>query len=139
MNFNFEKLKPTSWAMILLSLSATLLPGCLFVFLFNPILFTELETVKVILLGLGLTLPLFLINSVIYVMWEGGLGESTDSNGFQTGVLAGSIFTLPVVYVPLLWKFFIGLSLKQGVLVLLGMEVIVFFLVLYLERPRNKV
>lgn len=138
MNIDLDKVKPTSIAMVILTVFVTVIPGSLFLFLFNRELFMDVDSFKLILLSLAITLPFFVINTLIYLIWEGGLGESNESDGFQIGVLSGSIITVPVVYLPLLWKLFFVLEWKCAVLVMAGLEILLFCFVVFFESSHSK-
>lgn len=138
MNIDLDKIKPSSIAMVFLTFFVTVVPGALFFFLYKPELFLVLDSFKLVLLSMGITLPFFISNAILYVIWEGGLGESTESNGFQIGVLAGSVFTIPVVYIPLFLKLLVAMEGKTALFLMIGLELIVFFGAIIIESRSSK-
>lgn len=134
MNLDLEKIKPTSIALLVMVFFVTVIPGALFLFLFKQEIFLQLDSFKLILLSIGITLPFFIFNTLLYVIWEGGLGESTQSNGFQIGVLSGSMITIPVVYIPLFLNLFLNLGGRTILISMLGIEVLIIIGAIFVEN-----
>jgi hypothetical protein len=90
------KLKPAQWVSAVIMCVGTLAPGVLVIYTFRPDLFITLETAKLALLAMGLTLPLVLLNvfTVLPRVLEHG---PTDINSNDLVDLRGHLYFYQVV------------------------------------------
>lgn len=140
LNFMYEflsRLKPISIMTIVMILFVTLSPGILFLFIYLKESFVELETFKVILLGFAITSPFWIINTTLYLLWEGAIEGNSKNNSHFIASLAGSFWTIPVVYIPILLKFFWNLDLKEVALVMIIIEGCLILLIFYIENKKK--
>jgi len=92
---------------------STIAPGMLIIYLYKPVMFVQLETIKLILFSLSLSLPLWLVN--MFILGPPGKREQLDSFiklaffcsisagfGYYSGLLISYIFTLQFLWFVLL-------------------------------------
>ncbi|RXM47505.1 hypothetical protein BOW55_11035 [Flavobacterium sp. YO12] len=110
----------------------------MFVFLFSKELFLETDTFKLILLSVSITMPISLVNSfLIGLLQEPERNDNLDDN-LQLIIILGNVISLPIIYIPLMVKLFIDISLQCGVSILIALEIIIFLLAYILNRLSSK-
>ena len=62
---DFKGIPPLTWTFIVAMVIGTIIPGLLLVFLFRQDLFMEVETIKLLFLSMGITLPVWLCNTIL--------------------------------------------------------------------------
>jgi len=129
MNLDLDKFKSITWLTLLLLIVTLIFPGILFVFSFNRELFLKLDLIKLILLGVAITTPIWLLNSFIMsIMSKEAISE--NENLQLTGIV-GSIISIPILYLPILINFFFNITSRTGVIILLSIQlcIIIFSII----------
>ncbi|SMD44812.1 hypothetical protein SAMN00777080_3446 [Aquiflexum balticum DSM 16537] len=144
MSLDISKITPVSFMTLILIFFASVAPGILFLFIYDPGIVFELETIKLLVLCFAITAPFWLVNSTVYLILETKFskGEETgsDPNLLHICSMAGSFWTMPAVYLPSLIALFFELDLKFAVLGMILIEFVTLFLIWQLEhrlRPKK--
>lgn len=124
---------------------ATVSPGALILFLYQPILFRELETVKLLVLSVSLTLPLAMVNVlltvVLNVLSQRGMEASKKETNKSEFFFWQMVWAFFVLYGALLSAYLCSLTINQFMVVAGGLNglvaVFVFFLFRLLNRTRS--
>lgn len=132
-----SRLTPISTMTIVMIFFVTISPGILFLFIYYKQSFVELETFKVTLLAFSINSPFWIINTSLYSLWEGAIEGNSKNNSHFMASLAGSFWTIPVVYIPILLKFFWNLDLKEAALVMIIIEGSLIPLIFYIENKKK--
>ena len=121
MNFNLNKLTSVTIAIVLLFAVAIITPGTLFIFIFSRELFIELETLKLILLAISITLPIWVLNTYAFASLGGEWKKDPEKN-LRVSTVVGSYFSIPIICIPALVKLFVDISLQIGVVIIIGLQ-----------------
>ncbi len=130
MNIDLHKIKPVTFVTAIFIILSTLCAGILFIFIYSKDLFEKTDAIKLILLSMSLTIPTWIINSSIVVFFDESKHEDVNFS-LQIFGLIGSIISLPVLYIPILTKLFINISLQTGVIIGTSIEVIIILFLLF--------
>ncbi len=141
MDLNLNNLKSFTWIMLILIFVFAVCSSILFIFIFNKDLFFDAELIKLLLLGLSFSLPIWLFNSFLV----GFILRTTnaDFEELTKGVGSlGSLFSLPIIYIPILIRFFWEISLKTGVIIALciqlGIAIVIFLADFILSKKAKR-
>jgi len=138
MNLDLHKIKSLTVVTFLIFCITIVCPGIMFVFLFSRELFLETDTFKLILLSVSITMPISLINSLmIGLIQEPEKGDNLDDN-LQLTVILGNIISLPIIYIPLIVKLFVDISLQCGVSIIIVLQIAIFIIVYIMEKLHSK-
>ncbi|WP_129024148.1 hypothetical protein [Flavobacterium sp. YO12] len=138
MNLDLHRIRSITFVTVMLFCITIICPGIMFVFLFSKELFLETDTFKLILLSVSITMPISLVNSfLIGLLQEPERNDNLDDN-LQLIIILGNVISLPIIYIPLMVKLFIDISLQCGVSILIALEIIIFLLAYILNRLSSK-
>jgi hypothetical protein len=137
MNIDLSKLSTISLMTLLMVFFATISPGALFIFIFSKELFLELDTFKLILLSFGLTSPFWIINTIPYLYWENAPSNQKNTDSPFIACLSGGLWTLPVVYSPLVLFLFLELTTRNAFIIMFILEIIILLSIFIIERKLN--
>lgn len=130
---DIKKLESWQISAALITFLATVAPGSLILHFYDPALFKDLETVKLLVLAAALTLPVVLLNillTVVLGVFSGRLKKVNKSAFYFLQMLWASF----VLYGTLLAAYFCSLSTKQFIVVAGGLNVLVAISVFFLFR-----
>lgn len=119
-----NEIKDLSWNHYLgatLIFVGAICPGFLTVFLFRPELISSLDTLKLLVLSLSLTLPVFIVN----VALTGTTPAAMKLDNKIVEALIGLFFTACVFYTTIIISYFFGLGFKPFLIVMAIVQVIV--------------
>ena len=120
----------------------TIIPGLLLVFLFRPDLFMSIETIKLLLLSMGITLPVWLCNTILaaIIMDKLTSTEKEDQVGFHLQImgLLGAIFSVPVLFLPAIIEMFVDLSPHVAFYIGFGIEIAIVLFGIHLIKNDKK-
>lgn len=110
---------------------ATVAPGFLIIFIYNPSLIKELDTVKLIVLSLSVTLPLIAVNISLFVILRVFFKFFKDANRNEFFFLQ-MVWAFLVIYGAVWIAYLFNLNIKQLMLcaVLLDGVLLIFICVL---------
>jgi hypothetical protein len=125
-----HKIRQITWATLGIFIVGIISSGALFIFLFNKNLFLSIDLARLIILSLSITGPLWIINSMTIIFFDLLVDEGDEAGADDLQVLGilGSVMCFPVIYVPILVKFFFEVSLETGVIIALVIEFIIVVL-----------
>ena len=139
---DFRGIPPITWSFIVVMVIGTIIPGLLLVFLFRPDLFMSIETIKLLLLSMGITLPVWLCNTILaaIIMDKLTSTEKEDQVGFHLQImgLLGAIFSVPALFLPAIIEMFVDLSPHVAFYIGFGIEIaIVLFGILLIKNDKK--
>ena len=139
--FDLTKIKAYSAGAILFLLLA-FLSGVLFIFSFVNELFFQLCIFQLILLSIVGTAPIVVINILLFSIYliDEDNQEWDDEvilMKFNGAALFGSLFTFPVIYLPIIINLFFSTSFKFGILIAVVIEVIVWLIMRRLSTSQK--
>jgi len=138
MNLDLHKIKSITFVTFLLFCITIVCPGIMFVFLFSRDLFLETDTFKLILLSISITTPISLINSfLIGLIQKPERNDNIDDN-LQLITIFGNVISLPIIYIPLIVKLFIDISLQSGVSIVIALEILIFTVAYIMHKLNSK-
>ena len=121
MEFDLKHFKPTTWAFVILLFISVACPGFLIIFSFKPDLFLQLEFLKLALLGLSITLPIWFLNlSIVRLLMD--LNEDFD---YEVIGMQASVFSIFTIYTPLIINFLNDISVSNAFYIGIAVELIV--------------
>lgn len=117
---------------------STLLAGVLFILAFNYELFRSLELVKLLLLAISITLPVFLLNCFLFGAYSYNLKKEKVEGYFDSVMFAATPFTGFFFYLLIVLRLFNRyFDIKSAIIVLGGLEG-VYLLALLTERKKQE-
>lgn len=128
----------------LLFMVFALLSGIIFIFVFNIDLFFKLNIIQLILLSVCGTAPLIVLNSIIVLIninCDIELDSSEDINigmRYSGTILFSSIWTMLVVYIPILAHVVVKLSFSYGFMISMIIEFIIIAIIYFDTRTALK-
>ena len=138
---DFKGISSITWGFIVFFLISTIIPGILLLFLFREDLFWNIETLKLIMLSMGITMPVWVCNTfLVTISIEDDNKSNTDDSikeDMQAEGLFGAIFSIPVLFLPALVKMFIDINSSVAFYIALGIELCIVLLFVVMSR-RNK-
>ena len=103
---DFKGIPPITWSFIVAMMISTIIPGLLLVFLFREDLFMTVETVKLLFLSMGITMPVWLCNTLFFAFAidEETVNKNDDEtrNYLQLTGLIGAFISIPTLFIPAL-------------------------------------
>lgn len=127
-DIDFTKFKAVEWITMIFSTVAIFLSGILFIFSFRNDLFFKLDTLKLIMLSASITCPIWLVNCLTVVLLSNkSLLKGADNNYLHFIGFAGSMFSIPVIYLPIIVHFYYRYPIGLAIGFILFLEAIVFF------------
>ncbi|MGN6266164.1 MAG: hypothetical protein ACTHM5_10855 [Ginsengibacter sp.] len=125
--------------MAILLLVSAVCSSVLFIFSFNRELFYKTDSLKLLLLGLAITLPIWLLNSILAIaLLYPEKNNYTTPTQLEALGAAGSGLSFPVLYIPILAKFFLGITLFTGALIAISTQLIILIIVLIINFRQYK-
>ena len=100
------KIEPSNWMIVLLICIATLFPGLLLIAIWDMDLFVSLETIKLILLSLSLTIPTWVINSLLVELHESPKCPKGEDNIVASSIIGAIINSLSIYMSLIIWWIF---------------------------------
>lgn len=143
MNLDLHKIQALTFLTILLICGCILFPGILFLFAFNVSLFKETDAFKLILLCASGSCPIWFINTFIFFLLHkrsekanGQLDDDPPMVTLQIYSILGSIFSIPVLYIPVLIKLYNDINIESGIAYALSIQILLIIIAFIF---RNKV
>ena len=137
---DFKEIPPITWGFIVTMVVGTIIPGILLVYLFKPDLFLAVETVKLLFLSMGITLPVWLINSflVAAVAEEEGDNDEHVKDNLQLTGLVGALLSTPPLFFPALIKMIVDISSDVAFYIGFGIEIIIICVMVVVAVKKSK-
>lgn len=135
-----EKIEKRSFWFGLLDLILFVSPGLVFIFLFKREMFFGTEFIKLITLSISLVVPLVIINTIlILISFLASTEDETMEQDLFISVSLSLIMTSLIFYAISILRYFVGFSLKIGLLLLGGSELIlaILFIILLPKKSIN--
>lgn len=133
MAFDFSKLSPLSVMALVMAFFVTVSPGALLLFVYSRELFLSVDSFKLSLLSFGITSPFWIINTIPYFFWEDAGNNKGKSDSPLIACLAGGLWTVPVVYSPIISSLFWQLNVRNAILMMLVVEFVIFIVLNFIE------
>ena len=112
------------------ALVGALCPGFLIVYVFKPELISSLETIKLIIFSISLTLPIIILNIAIIARLESQNSQDEDYEIVGKSLLLSSILFYPV----LLLAYLMSLNFKFFLLSLVLSQILIVMIVYFIYR-----
>lgn len=129
MEINVEKIKSFSATIFLQLIFGSLIPGILFIFLFNRDLFFTLDIFRLITLSISITAPVLTINSflilIVLALDHPPQNEYKLNKLFSLMIYGGSFITNLVLYFTILIGYLNSYTIKKCVFVAIEVEIYV--------------
>jgi hypothetical protein len=135
MELNVNQLKSITWVTLIVLTISIACSGVLIIFIFDKDLFLKIETIKLLLLAISITCPIWLLNSIIYAANVPNEDQSESNEHIHVTGLVGGMITALIFYIPILLNFFFLISLRKCIVILLSLELIIILLGTF---PRKK-
>jgi hypothetical protein len=138
MDFGLDKIKGFQATTMFGVIGGSILPGFLFVFIFNRELFLNLDKFLLCLISPSLSLPFLIFNSglILFGLFYGHgsptIDEATRHNYFSLAVFLGNIITSIIVYSTILIGYFFQFSMKKAVISIVIFETVVAVVLIFL-------
>ena len=127
---NFEKIKPLN-ALAFMNLITSLFSGFMFLFLFKPNLFWQLDYLRLIIISISIPAPMVILNSTLLFFIFRNQAENLTSEVINEkiigGLLMGSIFSIIILFTSFLLEFLFDWGVKSGVIIISILELILTF------------
>ena len=134
---DLKEVSPDMWLIVFAFLLATIIPGVLYIFLFDRGLFIEIETFKMVALAISLTAPVWFMNMIIASV----IINAIDENEFERlkwDTARGAFITVPTLFLPILIKIFtVQLSVLWTILIGIAINIVMILLMLYYVRKHK--
>jgi disulfide bond formation protein DsbB len=131
----WRKLDPSDFALALGVLLAVIAPGFLTLYLYRPSLVESLDTFKLILFSISLTLPFVVLNFFAFELSADSNPDRASPGSILTTAMAG---TSLVLYVALLISFLFQLTFRQHLGAIAGLQVLWFFFLWLVRRHERQ-
>jgi hypothetical protein len=140
---DFKGIPPITWSFIVAMMISTIIPGLLLVFLFREDLFMTVETVKLLFLSMGITMPVWLCNTLFFAFAidEETVNKNDDEarNYLQLTGLIGAFISIPTLFIPALVKMFVDISSNIAFYIGLGIEIaIIIAFIVSMNKDKKK-
>lgn len=106
--------------------TAIISSGILFIFIFNQRLFFELDILKLLLLSMAITTPIYAFNCVIAMIGAEFNDNEGEEERFLLIMFIGIIITLIIISLLALIKLFVAINVKVVIVILLVLELGLF-------------
>lgn len=130
MDFGLDKIKGFQAATIFSVIAGAIIPGFLFLFIFERELFFSIDKFLLCLIAPALTLPILVLNAafftagLIITFRNENISEQTRHNFFAMAICLGSVLTCIVVYITIIAGYLFQLTTKGAVYIMLVLEAI---------------
>lgn len=137
---DIEKITEERFLIILLDSIFLFSPGLLTIFYFWNNIFLESESVKLILLSLAISSPFVLWNFLLLfaVVYKGKLSDFNEKDLTFALFTATLVLTNILFYLLLLASYIIEISFQSSLYLLIGIELVLFIIVLVLNKKIAK-
>lgn len=129
---DFKGIPPLTWTFIVAMVIGTIIPGLLLVFLFRQDLFMEVETIKLLFLSMGITLPVWLCNTILvsFSLDDGSNNKDDEQvrSYIQIAGLVGAMVSVPALFFPVIVKMFCDISSGLAFYIGFGIELAIIIL-----------
>ena len=137
-NIDINKINLITFIFIPTFIVSVICPGILFVFMYGRNLFVTTDTIKLTLLCISISFPIWFINSIfIYYDLNYNSDKILKNDDLQFASILGSFITIPVIYIPLIIKIFCDISLQIGVMISIIIQLIIL-LIIFIKKLRKK-
>ena len=137
-NFDLTKLKITTGFVAFLFFFVSVVAGAVVIFVFNRELFLQLSWFKLLLISLAISSPIVIINGIIAALFNvtflffqkklnSGEAKTGYDSGFEIGLIIGSVFCIPILYVPVILEHFLRLGWLPAIGEVGVLEAVSFF------------
>jgi hypothetical protein len=131
-NIDINKIKLITFIFIPSFIVSVICPGILFVFIFNENLFIDTEIIKLTLLCISISFPIWFINSIFtYHKIYYNSDVLLKNDDLQFASILGSFITIPILYIPILIKIFYNISLQVGIIISILLQIIIILIINY--------
>jgi len=123
--------KPIGIPYLLLGFLVVVAPGFFLLYSFDTQSLENLNIVKLLVLSTSLTLPIFMINFVLTLIYGPDFPDSTETPGYQNLLktcIFASLFSFAVLYPPMYLAAFLGMSIKAFACIVLLIQLCLAFL-----------
>ena len=138
---DFKDITSITWFFVVTFLIGTIIPGILLIYVFHENLFLSMETMKLILLSIGISTPVWYLNTAIIMIATDDDKQYSDKelkHDMQLVGVLGSLITMPVLFFPVLFKLFIDIQLKTAFYIVVVLEVLVVVTLLLFFNSKKK-
>lgn len=138
MDFGLDRIKGFSATTMLSVVGGTILPGFLFLFIYDRDMFVTIDKFLLCLIAPTITLPILILNSglILLNIMKGDPDSPPDDETFHkifAGALYfGNLITSIVIYSVILSGYFFALKLKTGVLITFILQAVISLIMLTL-------
>jgi hypothetical protein len=131
-----KQIPPITWSFVVMLSIGTIIPGLLLVFLFREELFTTIETVKLLFLSMGITLPVWFCNTLLttFAINDGTKGKDNEEDAIhslQISGMFGAIISVPPLYIPALVCLFYTIPSNIAFYIGFGVEIVIIAFFIY--------
>ena len=139
MNIDLNKLSSFTWAILFFTAISIICPGILFIYIFHLEMFLKLDLLKLILVSISMTIPVWLLN-YFFTFLETNDKKNGTSDIIHLGFLEASTLTFPVFYIPIIIGYFSCLSSKSAVMIGIAIQILISILhvFVFLLKKRSK-
>lgn len=139
---DFKGISSITWGFVVFFLISTIIPGMLLIFFFNEDLYLNLESVKLLCLSMGITMPVWFVNTILVMFrYEKEIKDdpnTTIKEDLQIAGLFGAILSIPVMYSPILAKLFVDINAQKALYIGLFIEVMIITIFVRKIMRNNK-
>ncbi|TBX65197.1 hypothetical protein EZL74_12455 [Flavobacterium silvisoli] len=137
-NIDLNKIKLITFIFIPSFIVSVICPGILFVFMFGKDLFINTDTIKLTLLSISVSFPIWFINSIfVYYQLYYNSDEELENDHLQFASILGSFMTIPVIYLPIVVKLFCEIPLQAGVMISFATLLLILLIIYIVKLKRN--
>ncbi len=123
--FDLNKLSGSAIILIVIMLATSILPGSLFIYIYNKNFFLQADFLKLILLSSSITIPILFVN-IIFALQT--FPNKDKDLTFSYYLIMGSSFTFTIIFISILTGFFFKFTIQIGVLIVIGVQILWFLL-----------
>jgi hypothetical protein len=145
MDVNVDKIKSWSAVTIFHLIGSVIVPGYLFLFVFERKLFLSIDLFRLSVIGASITAPILMLNAVV-AMFVVSDAETKDKfsddelNRYTAAsIYVGGILSMIVIYLVIGVGYFCSLSMRSGIIITVIAEAIGLAVLYFaLRNPKNK-
>lgn len=139
---DIKKVDPLTWGFVVMFVLVTIVPGLLLLYIFDKQLFMEIETIKVLFLSISITLPFWVLNTLMCIINDDKKGNENQTVKVQLQIsgLLGAFISFVPLYVPVIVTLFVDLDYKVATWIAIGLELLMLLLIRcdYLKTKKSE-
>lgn len=133
---DFKEIPPITWSFVVMLSIGTIIPGLLLIFLFREDLFISIETVKLLFLSMGISLPVWVCNTLLTAFsLNDGTKRKDDEvdaiHSLQISGMFGAVISVPTLYIPALVCLFHTIPSNIAFYIGFGVEFVIISFFIY--------